>query len=65
MRKFNFSKLDEQKNIRKMSYRDVARMCGIPHQTIHNWKNGTYQPDIKNVMLLSDLFNVSLDYWYE
>lgn len=64
MRKFDFSKLDKLKDEKGMSYREVSRQAGIPFQSIHNWKSGKYQPDIKNVMLLSEMFSVPLDYWY-
>ena len=62
MKKFNFDKLDEMKG--EMSYLEVSRQTGIPNQTIHNWKKGIYQPDIKNVLKLCDLFGLKVDDWY-
>ncbi len=62
MKVFNFSKLDEVK--KDMSYTDISERAGIPRQTIHNWKNGIYQPEIKNVLKLCDLFGMKIDDWY-
>lgn len=60
--KFNFQKLDDLKG--DMSYLELSRKTGIQNQTIHNWKNGTYQPTVKSIMILSDFFGVGIDYWY-
>jgi len=45
----------------KFSQEDLAGKIYVSRQTISNWENNRSYPDIQNLMLLSVLFNVSLD----
>lgn len=46
----------------KLKYKDVETKTGIKAHTIRNYVNNICEPDIKSLILLSDLFNVSTDY---
>lgn len=43
------------------SQEDLARKIYVSRQTISNWENNRSYPDIQNLMMMSVLFNVSLD----
>lgn len=40
----------------------VAESLGVSRQTISNWENGKFYPDIVSVIKMSDLYSVSLDH---
>lgn len=45
----------------KLSQEDLAEKVFVTRQTISNWENGKNYPDINSLVLLSDLFDISLD----
>ena len=45
----------------KLSQDDLAEKIFVTRQTISNWENDKNYPDIKSLLLLSNLFGVSLD----
>lgn len=45
----------------KLSQEELAEKVYVTRQTISNWENGKNYPDIHSLLLLSSLFNVSLD----
>ena len=45
----------------KLSQEELAEKVYVTRQTISNWENGKSYPDIPSLLLLSSLFNVSLD----
>ena len=45
----------------KLSQEELAEKVYVTRQTISNWENGKSYPDIHSLLLLSSLFNVSLD----
>lgn len=45
----------------KLSQEDLAEKIFVTRQTISNWENGKNYPDINSLVLLSTLFDVSLD----
>lgn len=45
----------------KLSQEDLAEKIFVTRQTISNWENGKNYPDINSLVLLSNLFGVSLD----
>ena len=45
----------------QFSQEELAAKIYVSRQTISNWENNRSYPDIQNLMLLSVLFNVSLD----
>ena len=55
---------DNLKDIRKkqnITQEQLAEMLAVSHQAISKWENGWTSPDIDNLVILSDLYDVSLD----
>lgn len=48
-----------------MTQNEVAKHVGVTGQTILNWENGIYEPKIKQLIQIADLFHVSIDYLVE
>lgn len=59
--------LDIGQNIRsyrkklRLSQTQVAKEIGVSRQSLSSWENNKSLPDIYSFMLLSDLFNISID----
>ncbi len=45
----------------KFSQEELSEKIFVSRQTISNWENSKNYPDVKSLLLLSSLFNVSLD----
>lgn len=45
----------------KLTQEQIAAKIYVSRQTISNWENGKSYPDLKSLLLLSDIYNVSLD----
>ena len=45
----------------KLSQDELAEKIFVSRQTISNWENNKNYPDVKSLLLLSSVFNVSLD----
>jgi len=45
----------------KLSQEELAEKVYVTRQTISNWENNKNYPDIHSLLLLSSLFNISLD----
>lgn len=45
----------------KLSQDDLAEKIYVTRQTISNWENNRNYPDIRSLILLSDVFGISLD----
>ena len=45
----------------KLSQDELAEKIFVTRQTISNWENDKNYPDIKSLLLLSSLFDISLD----
>lgn len=56
------NKLQRARAKANLTQEQVAETLGVSRQTISNWENEKTYPDIKSVVTLSDLYNVSLDY---
>ena len=46
----------------KMSQRQLAKVFGVSTQTIMNWENQIYEPNIKQLIQIANYFEVSIDY---
>ena len=44
-----------------LSQEELADKIYVSRQTISNWENDKNYPDIKSLMLLSEVFHISLD----
>ncbi|MES5954462.1 helix-turn-helix transcriptional regulator [Bacillus fungorum] len=40
---------------------DVAKKIGVTRQAVYKWENDKSCPDIENLILLSEMYNVTLD----
>ncbi len=55
------TQIKKYRNTMKLSQEGLAEKIYVTRQTISNWENGKSYPDIHSLLLLSSLFNVSLD----
>ncbi|MGX9758269.1 helix-turn-helix domain-containing protein [Clostridioides difficile] len=55
----NLKKLRKERNL---SQEQLAEMLNVSRQAISKWESNKTYPDIENLVLLRNLFNVSLDY---
>lgn len=39
----------------------MAKSLHVPHQAVSNWERGKSYPDISNIIMISDLYSISLD----
>lgn len=58
-------KLRELRTKKGLTQHELATLLGVSAQTILNWENGIYEPKIKQLIQLADIFNVSVDYLIE
>lgn len=54
-------KLKEARKKSGLTQEAVAEAIKVSRQSISNWENGRTYPDIVSILLLSDLYGVSLD----
>lgn len=54
-------RIKEYRNSLKMNQEELAEKMFVSRQTISNWENDKSYPDIQSLLLLSNLFDVSLD----
>ena len=45
----------------KMSQPELAKMLGVSKGMISFWENGKYEPTASNIILVAQLFKVSID----
>lgn len=55
-------RLFELRTEKELSQREIAKKLFISQGTYNNWENGKTQPSIEQLILLSKLFDVSIDY---
>lgn len=55
------AKLKERRSAAGLSQEAVAEHLGVSRQTVSNWENDKFYPDIVSVIRLSDLYGISLD----
>ncbi|WP_379825851.1 helix-turn-helix domain-containing protein [Lactiplantibacillus plantarum] len=46
---------------RGLSQRELASMLKVTRQAVSQWENGYTYPDLDNLIILSDVYEVSLD----
>ena len=54
-------RIREYRNIAGWNQDELAEKMFVSRQTISNWENDKSYPDIQSLLLLSNLFEVSLD----
>lgn len=55
-------RLIELRNKKKMTQKDIANKLKISRSTYSNYESDFREPDFKNVEILADIFEVSVDY---
>lgn len=55
----NISELRKQNNL---SQQDLAKALNTTQRKVSYWENGKVEPDLETLWLLSDYFDVSIDY---
>ena len=55
-------RLLELRTEKGLSQREAAKQLQISQGTYNNWENGRTQPGIEQLIALSELFSVSVDY---
>lgn len=55
------TQIKKYRNAMELSQEELAEKIYVTRQTISNWENEKSYPDIHSLLLLSSLFNVSLD----
>ena len=53
--------IKDQRNRLGMSQEQLAEAIFVSRQTVSNWENDRTYPDVQSLLLLSDLFEVSID----
>ena len=53
--------LKQKRNEIKLKQKEVAEKIHVSRQTISNWENGRNLPDLSSLILISDIYAVSLD----
>ncbi|WP_125763083.1 helix-turn-helix domain-containing protein [Companilactobacillus hulinensis] len=53
--------LQQQRKKHNMSQEDLAKKMHISRQSISKWENGTSLPTFANVVVIGELFDISLD----
>ncbi|WP_394457249.1 helix-turn-helix domain-containing protein (plasmid) [Leuconostoc suionicum] len=46
---------------KKISQEDMAKSLHVSGQAVSNWERGKGYPDISNIIMISDLYEISLD----
>lgn len=54
-------KIYKLRNMHKMSQGDLAEKLNVSRQSISKWENNTSIPELDKLVLLSDIFHISLD----
>ena len=45
-----------------LSQEQIASKVGVSRQSVSKWESGVSMPDIENIIILSEIFEVSTDY---
>ena len=55
------NRIREERERLGLSQEDLARQIFVSRQTVSNWETGKTYPDVQSLLLLSNLFEVSVD----
>lgn len=55
------SQLKKLRESKSFSQEDVARKVGVTRQAVYKWESNKSYPDIDNLILLSELYEVTID----
>lgn len=55
------TQLKKIRELKSFSQEDVARKVGVTRQAVYKWESNKSYPDIDNLILLSELYEVTID----
>ncbi|ALV23057.1 helix-turn-helix domain-containing protein [Carnobacterium antarcticum] len=55
------TRLKQKRNDLQLTQEEIAEKIHISRQTISNWENGRNLPDINSLVLISEIYAISLD----
>ncbi|CDN39351.1 helix-turn-helix domain-containing protein [Bacillus thuringiensis] len=55
------TQLKKFRELKSFSQEDVARKVGVTRQAVYKWESNKSYPDIDNLILLSELYEVTID----
>ncbi|CKE52498.1 helix-turn-helix domain-containing protein [Bacillus paranthracis] len=55
------SQLKRFRELKSFSQEDVARKVGVTRQAVYKWESNKSYPDIDNLILLNELYEVTID----
>lgn len=55
------NKIKKHREINNLSQEQLADKIFVSRQTVSNWENNKFYPDIKSISMLCNIFDVSLD----
>lgn len=64
------TRIKELRKEKGLSQKELAEILKVDFRTISFWETGRYEPNINQIIILCDFFNVSADYllgikdWY-
>ena len=58
----SFTNLKEARETNKLSQKYVAATVGVSAPTVSEWESGKKTPTVENLLKLSDLYGVTVDY---
>ncbi len=64
MQSFNYAKIRELRTKNKMSQKKLGKYMGISDRAISKWESGLSNPSGQNLINLSKIFNVSVEYFF-
>lgn len=56
------TRIKELRKIKNISQEELANELSVSRQTISKWESDIVSPDINNIEMLSNFFEVSTDY---
>lgn len=57
-----YKKIHELRKANHLSQEELANRLNVSRHDISKWESGNVMPDINNLLRLSEIFNVSIDY---
>ena len=55
------TRLKQKRNDLQLTQEEIAEKIHVSRQTISNWENGRNLPDINSLVLISEIYTISLD----
>ncbi len=55
------AQIKKHRNALALSQEQLAEKIFVTHQSVSNWENNKTYPDIKSLLMLSELFGISID----